>query len=150
MPSLRTIIKRILKMIAPTLPINKFRIALLRSCGYNIGKDVYIGERIIIVDELADKDNLFIGDRVAVAPGVILITSSEPNFSKIRQHVKTEKGPIKIKHDAWIGAGSIIFPNVTIGEGSVVGAGAVVKEDVEPYTIVAGVPAKKINDVVVS
>ena len=39
------------------------------------------------------------------------------------------------------------MPNVTIGEGAVIGAGAVVTKDVDPYTIVAGVPAKKINEV---
>lgn len=102
----------------------------------------------MVIDELSDKNNLFIGDRVAIAPCVILITSSQPNFSRIKQWVKLEKGPIHIKNDAWIGAGSIIFPNVTIGEGAIVGAGSVVKRDVASYTIVAGVPAKKINEVV--
>jgi phosphonate metabolism protein (transferase hexapeptide repeat family) len=45
-------------------------------------------------------------------------------------------------HDTWIGHGAIVMPNVRIGNGAVVGAGAVVTKDVEPYTIVAGVPAK--------
>ncbi|MBZ4646302.1 MAG: galactoside-O-acetyltransferase, partial [Clostridia bacterium] len=49
--------------------------------------------------------------------------------------------------DAWIGAGAIIMPDVHIGEGSVVGAGSVVTKDVGPFTIVAGVPARKIGDV---
>lgn len=50
-----------------------------------------------------------------------------------------------IGHDTWIGHGSIIMPGVTVGDGSVVGAGAVVTHDVEPYTIVAGVPARTIK-----
>ena len=50
-------------------------------------------------------------------------------------------------NDCWIGAGVIILSGVTIGECSVVGAGAVVTKDVEPYTIVAGVPARKIKDI---
>ena len=50
-----------------------------------------------------------------------------------------------IKRGAWIGAGAIILPNVTIGERAVVGAGAVVTKDVPPYTVVAGVPAKEIK-----
>ncbi|KAF5038666.1 2,3,4,5-tetrahydropyridine-2,6-dicarboxylate N-acetyltransferase [anaerobic digester metagenome] len=145
---LRIVFKKIVKIIAPSFPINRLRILLLRSCGYNIGNNVYIGERLMVIDELSDKNNLFIGDRVAIAPCVILITSSQPNFSRIKQWVKLEKGPIHIKNDAWIGAGSIIFPNVTIGEGAIVGAGSVVKRDVASYTIVAGVPAKKINEVV--
>lgn len=127
--------------------MNKFRILLLRSCGYNIGEKVYIGEKLLIIDELSDKNNIFIGDRVAIAPCVIFITSSQPNFSKIREYIKAEKGPIQIKNDAWIGTGSIIFPNVTVGEGAIVGAGSVVKRDVPPFTVVAGSPAKKISEV---
>jgi hypothetical protein len=47
-----------------------------------------------------------------------------------------------IGHDTWIGAGAMIKPEVTLGDGAVVAAGAVVTKDVEPYTIVAGTPAK--------
>lgn len=56
-------------------------------------------------------------------------------------------GGVKIKDDVWVGAGVIILSGVTIGECSVIGAGAVVTKDVEPYTIVAGVPARKIRDI---
>ncbi len=50
-----------------------------------------------------------------------------------------------IGHDVWIGHGAIILPGVTVGTGAVVGAGAVVSKDVEPYTVVVGVPAKPIR-----
>ena len=56
---------------------------------------------------------------------------------------------MKIKDDVWIGAGVIILSGVTVGECSVIGAGAVVTKDVEPYTVVAGVPAKKIRNLVI-
>ena len=49
---------------------------------------------------------------------------------------------VEIGHDVWIGHGAIVMPGVKIGHGAVVGAGAVVTEDVEPYAIVAGVPAR--------
>lgn len=52
---------------------------------------------------------------------------------------------VKIGHDTWIGHGAIILPGVTVGNGAVIAAGAVVTKDVEPYSIVAGVPAKKIR-----
>ncbi|MEM1075446.1 MAG: DapH/DapD/GlmU-related protein [Pseudomonadota bacterium] len=50
-----------------------------------------------------------------------------------------------IGHDTWIGAGAMIKPEVTLGHGAVVAAGAVVTKDVDPYTIVAGTPAKSLR-----
>lgn len=52
---------------------------------------------------------------------------------------------VEIGHDVWLGHNAIIMPNVKIGNGAVVGSGAVVTKDVEPYTIVGGVPAKIIR-----
>lgn len=51
-----------------------------------------------------------------------------------------------IGHDTWIGHGAIVRPEVTVGDGAVIAAGAVVTKDVAPYTIVAGVPAVKLRD----
>lgn len=53
---------------------------------------------------------------------------------------------VKIGHDVWIGHGAIIMKDVTIGDGAVIASGAVVTKNVEPYTIVGGVPAKKIKE----
>lgn len=50
-----------------------------------------------------------------------------------------------IGHDTWIGAGAMIKPEVTLGHGAVVAAGAVVTKDVDPYTVVAGTPAKTLR-----
>ena len=50
-----------------------------------------------------------------------------------------------IGHDVWIGHGATILPGVTVGNGAVIGAGAVVSKNVEPYTIVGGVPSKDIR-----
>ena len=96
---------------------------------------------------MEDIDNLIIGNRVAIGPNVTLLTSSYPNYSHIRPYVKTHRGRILIEDDAWIGAGSIIMPNIIIGKGAVVGAGSVVTKNVDPYNIVAGVPAKTIKKV---
>ncbi|MCA1011958.1 DapH/DapD/GlmU-related protein [Halobacillus halophilus] len=52
---------------------------------------------------------------------------------------------VTIGHDVWIGHNAIIMPGVTVGNGAVIGSGAVVTKDVEPYMIVAGVPAKPIR-----
>ena len=53
---------------------------------------------------------------------------------------------VTIGHDVWIGHGATILPGVSVGNGAVIGAGAVVSKDVEPYTIVGGVPAKLIRE----
>lgn len=55
------------------------------------------------------------------------------------------KEPVSIGSDVWIGASSTILAGVTIGDGAVIAAGSVVTKDVEPYSIVAGVPARQIK-----
>ena len=141
--------KKIFKYLAKNIPGYKLRIFLYKRCGYVIGEQVYIAEGLTIAEKLDDSKNLIIGDRVAIGPNVILVTSSDPNFSRIWDFVKIERGRIVVENDAWIGAGAIILPNVTIGECSIVGAGAVVTKDVEKYTKVVGVPAKKIGEVII-
>jgi len=137
--------KRILKLLARLLPGYQIRRCLLRAAGYTIGKDVYIGEDLIIIDEPEDKDCLKVGDRVAIAERVTLVISSRPNFSAISAYVPTAHGSITIEDDAWLGTGAIVMPNIRIGRGGVVGAASLVLKDVPPFTIVAGVPAKPIR-----
>lgn len=59
-------------------------------------------------------------------------------------HPKT-KGPTRIGNDVWIGFRSIILSGVTVGDGSVIGAGSVVTKDIKPYSVVCGNPAKLIR-----
>ena len=63
----------------------------------------------------------------------------------VRQ-VDLEEAPVHIGHDAWIGCLVVILKGVTIGEGAVVGAGSVVSNDVPPFTIVAGNPARVVRE----
>ena len=84
-----------------------------------------------------------IGDNVTVASYSKLITGSHDiNSPEFEAHFL----PIEIGNYAWICTGATICQNVKIGEGAVVAAGAVVVKDVEPYTVVGGVPAKKIGE----
>ena len=144
---MRAIVKKVLKLLVKQMPIYQLRAAMLRRCGYAIGKDVYVGEDLIIIDEPSDWGMISIGDRVAVSPRVTLVVSSRPNFSRIAPYVPVEHGPITIENDVWLGTGVVVLPNVTIGEGAVVGANSVVNRDVRPYTIVGGSPAKLIREV---
>jgi maltose O-acetyltransferase len=140
--------KKIFKYIAKYSPGCGLRIWLFRKCNYTIGQQVYIGEDLIIIDDLKDiSNNLIIGDRASISPRVTFVLHTKPNFSKIADFVNSRKGKILIEKDAWIGTGSVILPDVKIGEGAVVGANSVVTSDVPPYTIVGGVPAKKIKTV---
>jgi acetyltransferase-like isoleucine patch superfamily enzyme len=140
--------KKLLKLIAKHLPGCGLRIRLLRMCGYIIGDNVYIGEDIIIIDDLGDNQfNLSIGDRASISPRVTFVLHTQPNESRIVPYVNSHKGSIAIDADAWIGTGAVILPNVTIGEGAVVGANSVVTKSVAPYTVVGGVPARKIKEV---
>lgn len=67
-------------------------------------------------------------------------TNDEAFFDWRKQH------KVVLGHDVWIGHGAVIMPGVTVGTGAVVGSGAIVTKDVEPYTIVVGVPAKPLRD----
>ena len=66
------------------------------------------------------------------------VALNEKNIYEVNQ-------PVKIGNDVWIGAYAVILPGVTIGDGAVIAAGAVVTRDVEPYSIVGGVPARHIK-----
>ena len=142
---MRAIRKKLLKLLVKQVPIYQLRAAILRFCGYTVGKDVYIGEDLIIIDETYDWGMVYIGDRVAISPRVTLVVSSRPNFSRITPYVPVKHGPIVIERDAWLGTNVVILPDVTIGEGAVVGANSVVTRNVKAYTIVGGSPAKFIR-----
>lgn len=144
------IYKSLLKLFAKQIPGYRIRRQLLRMAGYRIGEQVYIGEDLIIVDELDDRGRVRIGNRVAIAERVTLVISSNANFSKIRPFMKDTHGRIVIEDDAWLGTGAIILPDVRIGTGAVVGAGSVVTKDVPDFTVVGGVPAKAIRKIDVS
>lgn len=141
------VLKKLAKMLAKGAPGNAARVWLLRRAGYRIGEQVYVGESLIIVDELNEKGNVAIGDRASLAPRVTLITSSYPNDSRIRRFAPVEQGPIAIGADAWLGAGAIVLPDTTIGEGAIVGAGSVVTRDVPAFTVVAGAPARALRHI---
>lgn len=137
--------KKVLKRWARNAFFPSWRVRLLRACGYRIGRDVYIADDLIIVEELAEHGNIAIGDRVSFAPRITLVTSSHPNQSRVAAVAPVSRGPITIEHDAWIGAGAVILPGVRIGAGAVVGANSVVTHDVNPLEVVAGQPARVIR-----
>lgn len=138
--------KRLIKYFAKNFPSNQVRIWLLNRCNYRIEPSSYFGEGVIIVDNPQDVSlNLVIEDRVSLAPGVRLVLHSIPNRSRIKDYVGGRIGKIHIAKDAWIGVGSVILPDVQIGEGAVIAANSVVTKDVPEYTVVGGCPARHIK-----
>jgi acetyltransferase-like isoleucine patch superfamily enzyme len=91
-----------------------------------------------------DMGGLTIGDDVMIGPKVTLVTSGHPVAPAERFKGVVMK-PIVIGNNVWIGAAATVLPGVTIGDGAVVAAGAVVSRDVPPNTMAAGVPARVVK-----
>ena len=131
------------KYLANSFPHNGIRCYGLRLCGFKIGKEVYIGSNFTVASLISwGGCQLTIEDRVAIGPNVTLVLSSDANNSKLMEVISPIVGSIIIKHDSWIGAGSVILPNVEIGRMSIVGASSMVNKNVDEYTVVAGNPAR--------
>lgn len=102
----------------------------------SIGKDVFINSGC----HFQDQGGIRIGDGTLIGHNVVLATINhdlDPGKNR-----KNRYAPIKIGNHVWIGSNATVLPGVTIGDWSVVAAGAVVRQDVPPMTVVGGVPAK--------
>ena len=115
------------------------------SCKFLNGFKIRIGKGSVLnFGTLLDGRSypVTIGENVSIGPEATLLTLGHdprsPSFAD-------KGGPVTVHDRAWIAYRAIILPGVTIGEGAVVAAGAVVTKDVAPYTIVAGNPAKPIG-----
>jgi carbonic anhydrase/acetyltransferase-like protein (isoleucine patch superfamily) len=86
--------------------------------------------------------HLSIGDRVLISPYVMIIDTSFHDLYE--RHVLPDPLPIVIEDDVWIGAKATVLPGVRIGRGAVISAHALVTRNVEPFTVVGGVPAVEI------
>lgn len=113
----------------------------------DFGENIHIGKNVFVnhACTFMDRGGITVEDNVLIGPKVNLITTNHPiNPSERRATISQ---PIVIKKGAWIGVGATILPGVTIGENSIVAAGAVVSKDVPDNTIVGGIPAKFIKSI---
>lgn len=122
-------------------------VAVFTPLYINYGKHTKIGKNVFINFDCTflDLGGITIEDNVQIAPKVNLLSEGHPVSPENRHSLVP--GPIHIKKNAWIGANATILPGVTIGENSIVAAGAVVSKDVPDNTVVGGVPAKIIKSI---
>lgn len=141
------------------IPLHSIRLFFYRLAGVRIGKgsrihmwcnffnprNIEIGQDSIIGDHafLDGREKLKIGSHTAVASSVSIYNSEHDTTS---EDFKAREEEVIIEDYIFVGPRVIILPGVKIGKGAIIGAGAVVTEDVSPFSIVGGVPAKKIGD----
>jgi acetyltransferase-like isoleucine patch superfamily enzyme len=108
----------------------------------SLGKEVFIGAGA----ELDISHSLTLGNHVLIAPGCFI---TDHDHKRGAHAGIAEQGcvsaPVVIEDDVWLGAHAVVLPGTRIGRGAIVGANAVVTHDVDPMTIVAGVPARSIG-----
>jgi len=119
-------------------------LSIPREGNVQIGNDVYINY-FCYLDSSAD---IHIGDHVHLADHVRLLTSTHRIGGPDRRAGEIVLAPLRIEDGCWLGSGVTVFPGVTLGRGCIVAAGAVVTRNCEPDGIYAGVPAKRIRELV--
>lgn len=157
--ALGSILSYIYNQIISDLPSRSLRMCYLRAylgksgentsvqmgCKILNGKRIELGERNVInFGSLLDGRcyRITTGSDVSIGPEASILTlGHDPQSSEFSDR----GGDVVIGNQVWIAYRAIILPGVTIGDGAVVGAGSVVTKDVEPYTIVAGNPARLVG-----
>ena len=111
------------------------------DCGLNthVGKGVFINAGA----RFQDQGGIYIGDRALLGHNCVIATLNHDMDPAKRANMVP--APVHIGADAWLGSNVTVLPGVTVGDGAVIAAGAVVTKDVEPNTVVGGVPAKLIK-----
>lgn len=112
------------------------------------GENIRVGRNVFLNQNctMYDLGGIDIADEVMIGPNVSILTSGHPVEPSQRRAFVIAK-PIVIERNVWIGAGAIILGGVTVGENSVVAAGAVVTRDVPSNTLVAGNPARVLRSI---
>jgi acetyltransferase-like isoleucine patch superfamily enzyme len=106
------------------------------------------GARIGLYSVLNGGDSITVGKKALISGFVYLQTSMHGYSSKDKavQDQGYDHAPVNLEDDAWLGTHVVVLPGVTIAKGGVVGSNAVVTKNVEPYQVVAGIPAKPLKD----
>lgn len=104
----------------------------------HMGQGVYCNVNFTCVDDA----EIFIGDWCMFGPNVVIATAGHPILPILREHHYTYAIPVHIGRNVWVGSNVSILPGVTIGDNTVIGAGAVVDKDIPANTVAMGVPCR--------
>ena len=143
--------KRWKKAIAYFYTDSRIRKLYWRELNVFMGENTYANIGLIVT--ASPEAPVIIGDHVSISPYVTLIAIANPGCSTEMQNIPDirdrciKRKQITIEDEVWIGANVTILPGITVGRGSVIGAGAVVTHDIEPYSVYAGVPARKLRSI---
>jgi len=138
--------KEVIEQILGYYPEN---LELLSPFYCDYGKNIHLGKNVFINlnNYFMDGATITIGDNVFIGPSCGFYTASHPLEYKKRNQGLEKALPIKIGNNCWFGANVSVMPGVTIGNGCVVAAGAVVTKDIPDNSLAAGVPAKVIKEI---
>lgn len=111
-------------------------------CDY--GKNIFLGSRFYANYDCVflDVARIDVGDDVLLGPRVCLFTAGHPVDPQVRSRGLEYGKPIRIESRVWIGGNSVLCPGVTVGEGAIIGAGAVVTRDIPGHVLAAGNPCR--------
>jgi acetyltransferase-like isoleucine patch superfamily enzyme len=127
------------------VPDPNLAVKIHRYRGTKIGRDVFIGDNVHF--DLFHPDLITIDDNASIGMRTMIFTHRSHWSPYLDKIYPRNTAPVTIGKGCWIAPCCIILPGVNIGENSVVGSGSVVLKDVEPYSVVAGNPAKFIKKV---
>lgn len=111
------------------------------------GRHVHLGNRVYANFNLTlvDDTDIYIGDCTMIGPNVTIATGSHPLEPHLREQGLQKNHPVRIGKNVWIGAGAVLVPGITVGDGAVIGAGSIVTKDVPAYTVAVGNPCRVIR-----
>lgn len=113
------------------------------------GRHVHLGHHVYFnfSATLVDDTHIYIGDCTMLAPNVTIATAGHPILPALRERAIQYNLPVHIGKNCWIGAGAIVLPGVSIGDGSVIGAGSVVTKDIPKNVVAVGNPCRVVREI---
>ena len=141
--SLRFWFKYFIRKLAYNIPPSNIKNFFLKLSGIEIEKDVFVGDKVLFIDGYMKRKSITLKKKSVVSPGSILISVSWPYKSDIVLHNAeiTKEGSVVIQENAWIGAGSVILPNASLGKRSILGANSTLTKKTNEKEIWFGSPA---------